>query len=94
MRRHASISILTLTFALTGLVAPSYAQQPSEARIRELIRVAAERVAAGQTTQPAAATQSQAPDTRPVVHLTIEDAVKAALDNNLDIVVQRLNPQL
>ena len=33
-------------------------------------------------------------DTRPVVHLSLDDAVKAALDRNLDIAVQRLNPEI
>ena len=36
---------------------------------------------------------SPSPDTRPRVPLTLDDAVKLALDRNLDIAVQRLNPQ-
>ena len=96
MRRNQSISMMTVALALLGLVAPVFGQQPSEARIQELIRLAAERVATGQGTQPATGAQpaGQQADTRPVVRLAIEDAVKAALDNNLDITVQRLNPQL
>ncbi|MGB7219723.1 MAG: TolC family protein [Vicinamibacterales bacterium] len=99
MSRSKSISMMTLVLALAGFVLPVYAQKsgpvPSEARIQELIRVAAERVAAGQGTQAATGAQPAGQvDTRPVVRLTIEDAVKAALDNNLDITVQRLNPQL
>jgi len=92
-------SILMVAVALAGLAVPAYAQKaaqaPSEARIQELIRAAAERVATGQGTQVATGAQpaGQA-DTRPVIRLTLEDAVKAALDNNLDITVQRLNPQL
>ena len=39
---------------------------------------------------PAAAAQTA---TR-VVPLTLDDAVKAALDHNLDIAVQRLNPEI
>ena len=31
---------------------------------------------------------------RPVVRLTLDDAVKFALERNLDIAVQRLNPQI
>ena len=41
----------------------------------------------------AAAARTSAPN-RPVVALTIEDAVKLALERNLDISVQRLNPQI
>src|SRR5258708_39294293 len=39
-------------------------------------------------------TQSAAGDNRPVVRLTLEDSVKLALDRNLDIAVQRLNPEI
>ena len=38
--------------------------------------------------QPARAT------TPPVVRLTLDEAVKFALDRNLDIAVQRLNPEI
>src|SRR6185369_9252548 len=40
----------------------------------------------------AAATTAQAG--RPVVTLTLDDAVKFALERNLDIAVQRLNPEI
>ena len=72
------------------------AQQPSEVRIRELIRQAAERVANGQTGTPAPQTAQAggAQDTRPVVRITLDEAVKFALDHNLDIAIQRLNPEI
>ena len=97
MTRNRSIWILVTTLSLGGLTAPASAQQPSEARIQELIRVAAERVASGQGAAPGQApaqTTPPAPDTRPVVRLSLDDAVKLALDRNLDIAVQRLNPQI
>jgi outer membrane protein TolC len=63
-----------------------------------LIRSAAERVANSQTDQPAQTSSTQTPltleDARPMVHMSLDDAVKLALDRNLDIAVQRLNPQL
>jgi outer membrane protein len=84
-----------------GLSAQTTPAQLSENRIQELIRQAAERVANGQTTvQPGGGTGQTtqttpaAGDTRPVVRLTLDDAVKAALDHNLDIAVQRLNPAI
>jgi outer membrane protein TolC len=69
------------------------AQKISEARIKELVRQAAE-----QAGLPSATLQS-IPQTGPgatpaVVRLTLDDAVKFALDRNLDIAVQRLNPEL
>jgi outer membrane protein len=72
------------------------AQQPNEVRIRELIRAAAERVASGQTGAPipAQTTPGTQTDPRPVVRLSLDDAVKDALDHNLDIAVQRLNPEI
>ena len=68
------------------------AQQITDARIRELIKEAT-----SQTGRPPIAADVRQPATgesRPVVQLTLDDAVKFALDRNLDISVQRLNPQI
>ena len=46
------------------------------------------------STTPATQTAGAAACRRPVVQLTLDDAVKLALDRNLDIAVQRLNPQI
>ena len=70
------------------------AQEPSDARIQELIRQAAENVASGEVVPQAPTPSQSSTDPRPVVQLTLDDAVKAALENNLDISVQRLNPTL
>ena len=89
-----SVWILTVVCSVAGAAAPARAQQTSEARIHELIRLAAARVATGQSAsgqQPAAPAPA---DTRPVVRLSLDEAVKFALDRNLDIAVQRLNPQI
>jgi outer membrane protein len=94
MRCNRLVGSLVSTVAL-GVATAASAQQPSEARIQELIRVAAERVAQGQTpTTQTPIVRPSAPDTRPVVRLSLDDAVKLALDRNLDIAVQRLNPQI
>src|SRR5437763_3547635 len=94
MTRIRLISMMT-ALAIATAVMPAAAQQLSDARIRELIKQAAEQTASGQTT-PSAGTQTAnaAGDTRPTVRLTLDDAVKAALDRNLDIAVQRLNPEI
>lgn len=90
MKWMAACAAAMLVAAMTARVS---AQQPTEARIQELIRVAAENAGLQQpvsaTPQPQARTESG----RPVVQLTLDDAVKLALDRNLDIAVQRLNPQ-
>ena len=100
MRANGSKWMLTcaaaaMVAAATGRAA---AQQLGEARIQELIRQAAARVAAGQTGAPSAA-QAAPPRTaqgeaRPVVRITLDEAAKFALDHNLDIAVQRLNPEI
>jgi outer membrane protein TolC len=85
--------MLTAALALTGIAAPARAQQVSDIRIRELIKQAAASVAGGSDArlQQMPATPG---DQRPVVPLTLDEAVKLALDRNLDIAVQRLNPQI
>ena len=75
------------------------AQEPSEARVRELVRLAADRLGSGQagvsgTTPATQATPPAQGDTRPVVRITLDEAVKFALERNLDISVQRLNPEI
>jgi outer membrane protein TolC len=95
MTRNRTILTLAAALAFTGVSIGADAQQISEARIHELIKQAADRVARGDTVigaqQTAAATSGQE---RPVVHLALEEAVKYSLDRNLDIAVQRLNPEI
>jgi outer membrane protein len=91
MTRNGSIWMLAATLTTAGLATPARAQQVSETRIRELIKQAADAASRQQT--PALPT-SGASDNRPVVGLSLDDAVKFALDRNLDISVQRLNPEI
>jgi outer membrane protein TolC len=100
VKKNAMIRMCTFAAVASIVGAPASAQQTSEARIQEVIRLAAERAAAagqtvGQATGPApAVTGAQAADTRPVVRLSLDDAVRFGLERNLDIAVQRLNPQI
>jgi len=91
MTRNGSIGMLTALLAFSSLAASARAQQVSETRIRELIKQAAAGVATNRQAQPS----TPAPgDTRTAIDLTLDDAVKLALDRNLDIAVQRLNPSI
>ena len=94
LRLSCAATIAALTFSST----PAFAQQRvSDAHVQELIREAAKLAASGQTSTPTTAQQggqTTAPAAVAKVSLTIEDAVKLALDKNLDIVVQRLNPEI
>src|SRR5262245_5743190 len=93
MIRNGSIS--TLAALLIVVPAPARGQQVSDARVRELVRLAAEQSARGQSGGQAAPAQTPAAtDTRPAIRLSLDEAVKFALDRNLDIAVQRLNPQI
>src|SRR5207247_551384 len=72
---------------------PGVATQPTEDRIQQLIRAAAERVGANvDRALPQSVATSQA-DAQPSVALSMDDAVRLALERNLDIAVQRLTPQ-
>ncbi|MES1255108.1 MAG: TolC family protein [Acidobacteriota bacterium] len=96
MTRNRGIWLgLMLVAALTAGTADA-AQQTSDARLHELVRQASDRVAAGQTATPAPQTAAgqAAAGARPTLSLTLDDVVKAALDHNLNIAVQRLNPQI
>lgn len=71
------------------------AQKITDQHIADLVREAALRAGVEPTTAttpPSAQTVAGQGD-RPVVRLSLDDTIKLALDRNLDISVQRLNPQ-
>src|SRR5438093_9467552 len=91
MTRTRSHWMLTCAVTLAlGAINSTASAQMSETRIRELIKQAAEQAAP--TQQPTL--PGQPTTTRPTVRLTLDDAVRFALDRNLDIAVQRLNPEI
>src|SRR5262245_6661877 len=65
-----------------ALAAPGVAQEPSPAPTAQ--------------TPPAypAPLPSASPDTRPVLELSLQDAVARALENNTNIAVEKINPQI
>jgi outer membrane protein len=91
MRRMRSMSIVSAAVMMIGAALPVSAQT-TDAHIQELIRAAAEAIGAGNAIG-APALQATQIAAGPTVRLSLEDAVKLALDRNLDIAVQRLNPQ-
>jgi outer membrane protein len=95
MTRNRTIPTLIVALACAGLPATASAQQITEARIHELIKQAAQKAAQGDgVVDPKQAAAATAGQNRPVVEISLDDAVKFALDRNLDIAVQRLNPQI
>lgn len=92
MTRNAFITTTFLCAAFAVAVRPVAAQsQVTDERVQQLIRAAADRIGAPAGTSAASPTAGQG-DARPQLALTLDDAVKLALDRNLDIAVQRLNP--
>src|SRR3954464_3809199 len=93
---------LVLAWALAAVKAsPASGQKVTEERIHSLIREAAARAGitdlandgAGQTPAQPVPSGGLGSATAPKVQMTLDDAIKLALDRNLDIAVQRLNPQ-
>lgn len=91
MKKIVVGSALPAIACLALAAQPAHAQKlnVTDAHVQELIRAAA-------ASSGAADSQTQAPQvTEPgaTLRLTVDDAIKLALDRNLDIAVQRLNPQ-
>ena len=92
LRSSAAVVLLGFTVA----AAPAFAQDADErARFDELARSAAQQFAAARIEAEADQTRPTAPPPAPgtVAELTLDAAVERALDRNLDIAVERLNPQ-
>jgi outer membrane protein len=92
--------ILVSTVAGAGMMAQSpsgpgpQARGSDAARTAELVKYALEKFEQGQAAPPKAGTTQAAVPDRPVMKLSADEAVKRALDNNIELAVQRMNPQL
>jgi len=86
----AFLTLLTLALGATSAFAQDTEQERIDAITRDAVRQFAEsRTAAGaEQTRP-----TNPPQAGVRVELTLDDAVKRALEQNLDIAVERLNPQ-
>jgi outer membrane protein len=100
------IGIAALVLGIVTLAVPSvgFAQAPSgppaaagdQARVDELLKYAREKYSQGQA-QPVPAQQrtlEERAESRPVIQLTVDQAIKMALENNIELSVERINPQL
>jgi outer membrane protein len=85
-RRHSPALVIAVAAAAT-FSAASASAQVSEDRLHELIREAQK------VSQPTFAFTPKPPE-GPTVPITIDDAVKFALERNLDLAVLRLTPEL
>src|SRR5688572_32581607 len=87
-----SIRMLSCAAAVLCGAAPALAQKTDEARFADLARDAARQFEAARAAQ----TRPAAPITTPgpSVELTLDDATARALERNLDLAVERLNPMI
>jgi len=88
-------SLLPCTLATVLVAAPALAQSTEKARLDEIARKAAQEFAGAKA---AAGTDAQTQPNNPVplggqvIELTLDDAVERALDRNLELAVERMNP--
>jgi outer membrane protein TolC len=96
MKNFFRSSAVVILLGFVAAAAPAFAQDASErARFDELARNAAQQFAAARIEAEADQTRPTAPPPPPgtIAELTLDGAVERALDRNLDIAVERLNPQ-
>ena len=100
MKRIGKSALLAGLVALALAVpAGAFAQAApgsDASRVDELLKYAREKYAQGQA-QPTPAQQKsleERAEARPVIQLTVEQAVRMALENNIELSIERLNPQL
>jgi outer membrane protein TolC len=74
-----------------AITVPASAQDAGKDRVKELVAQALQQAGQAPTIQP---NQVLTPPSGPVTPLSADDAVRRALERNLDIQVQRLEPQL
>ena len=92
-KAHRTIAILTFIGALTPTL--SFAQTAEDKkRFDDIARTAAQQFAEARAAEPDQ-TRPTTPPPPPgtVIELTLDDATQRALERNLDIAVERLNPQ-
>ncbi|MBI2189358.1 MAG: TolC family protein [Acidobacteria bacterium] len=93
-RPRAGVRLVLIAGALLAAAPPLGAQDRSdEQRLDEIARVAAQRFLAARAEEEQTRPTVPAPPPGQMVDLTLEDAVTRALERNLELAVERLNPQ-
>ncbi|HEX4346259.1 MAG TPA: TolC family protein [Vicinamibacterales bacterium] len=95
MVRNRSTQCFAAATALTCCVFVRHAraQRPSDVDVHDLVQQAVQRVAPGSQVGSVPAAQVGAGN-QPSATLSLEDTIKLTLDRNLNIAVQRLNPEV
>ena len=91
-KAYRTIAALTIAGALTSSL--SFAQTAEDdRRLQEIARIAAQNFAAARLEADQTRPTAPPPPAGTVVELALDDATARALERNLDIAVERLNPQ-
>ncbi len=91
-KAYRTVAALTIAGALTSSL--SFAQTAEDdRRLREIARTAAQNFAAARLEADQTRPTAPPPPAGTVVELALDDATARALERNLDIAVERLNPQ-
>ena len=92
MVRRKFVASASFVLLVSGSAFAQTQPDADKTRTEDLVKQAVERYTAGVEAAVQARTAQDAPGA-PSVPLTLEDAVRRAIDNNLEMVVERLNPQ-
>src|SRR5688500_961009 len=91
-KAYRTVAALTIAGALTSSL--SFAQNAEdERRLQEIARTAAQNFAAARVEADQTRPTAPPPPAGAVVELSLDAATERALERNLDIAVERLNPQ-
>ncbi len=91
----AGLTLAVMAIAVSAGAQTTPARQGQDGRLAELLAHARETYERGSGGATAPATAIQAPAAaRPIVRLSVDEAVTRALENNIELAVERLNPRL
>ena len=97
-KAYRTIAALTTVGALTSTLSFAQSKAEDSRRLEEIARNAAQEFAAARAAEKTGKDEQTRSTTPPspagtVVELTLDDSTQRALERNLDIAVERLNPQ-
>src|ERR1051325_3844824 len=87
-----SYRMLSCAAARLCAAAPSFAQKTDDARLAEIARNAARQFEAARADLPQTRPTTPPATAAPKLELTLDEATARALERNLDLAVERLNP--
>lgn len=93
---RVSTLMLTVLVVLTATAVPSLAQAGAQSEARRLSEIARNAAQQFETARTEEQTRPSVPITTPgpTVELTLDEATARAIERNLDVAVERLNPQI